>query len=85
MAQSVGPEFEPRYHKKIKFQGKVLLRPVIKTQTAAKHQWLIPVIPATQEAEIRTEDQHLKPAKANSCMHPISKKKKKKKVKNRVD
>jgi hypothetical protein len=47
-----------------------------KTKTSiARHQWLMPKILATQEAEIK-EDRGSKPAQANSSQDPISKKKK---------
>jgi hypothetical protein len=47
-----------------------------KNQFPAGHQWLIPVILATQEARDQ-EDCGLEPALANSLWDPISKKKKK--------
>jgi hypothetical protein len=44
VAQDEGPEFKPQYHKKKKKKITVF----------ARHQWLTPVILATQEAEIRS-------------------------------
>jgi hypothetical protein len=49
-----------------------------KKKKAAVHQWLLPVIPATQDAD--QEDHSLKPTPGKKFMRPYLKKKKKKKI-----
>jgi hypothetical protein len=55
VAQSVGPEFKPQYHKKKKKKERKKEKESfnLKIKATAGHQWLMPVILATQEAEIR--------------------------------
>jgi hypothetical protein len=45
----------------------------LKTRDPAGHQWLTPIIPATQEAEIRRMEVQSQPGQ-NSSRDPISKK-----------
>jgi hypothetical protein len=57
--------------KEITIKNQVRKDNFLKNSVLAGHQWLIPVILATQEAE--QEDQNLKPTRANSLGNPILK------------